>query len=147
MTVEESPRRTRRAPGTPKRRKAYRPAAVYSAVALLLVAASPACAQELPAYQGHYTTGFETSSFRPCAAEHEDERWWLAADSASWAELTDGVYGPRKEEAGWAFGRAFVRVRGKITETGRYGHMGGYDREIHVTDVLLVASPDSVGCP
>lgn len=121
------------------------------AVALFLTA-GPACGQEAASFRGpgHYVTGFETSEFVPCAPEHANERWWLAGDSAVYPALQDAAYGavPADERKGRT-GRAFVRLRGRITPPGRYGHMGAYEREIEVAEVLD-ARPDPAGtaaCP
>lgn len=116
---------------------------------VLLFAAVPACAQEGSSYRGsgRYTTGFETSSFAPCAEVYEDERWWLIADSAAHAGLQDAAYGSVPAAGRRATtGRAFVRLRGRITERGRYGYVGGYDREIRVVELLEVRG-DSAGFP
>lgn len=120
--------------------------------AALFLTAVPACGQEAMSFRGpgHYVTGFETSEFVPCAPEHANERWWLTGDSAVYTALQDAAYGavPAAERKGRT-GRTFVRLRGRITSPGRYGHMGAYEREIEVAEVLDVR-PDPAGaavCP
>lgn len=107
----------------------------------------PAPGGQQPVHRGLYASGLETSEFAPCSPEHRGERWWLVADSAAWVRLPDGaaVSGADPERP-WITARALVRVRGTVTGRGEHGHLGVYDREIRVTEVLEVAPPDSAAC-
>lgn len=114
-------------------------------VALLLVGlvtATAACGSRADLHAGRYESGFEASAFYPCGS---DEQWWLTADSASWARL----HAPpaRIDSGGYREATAFVRVRGRVTGPGEFGHMGAYDRELTVTEVLEVRAPEEGSCP
>jgi hypothetical protein len=79
-----------------------------------------------PVYTGLYSFGFEVSSFSPCGG---DERWWAGGSGLTERYLALGV--PSYEEV-------FVRLRGTPSETGRYGHLGAYDRKFEVTEVVEI---------
>lgn len=86
-------------------------------------------------YSGHYSVGFEVSEFVPCSS---DESWWLVGTP----ELMSQV---QSDEPGRApTTPVFVRVRGELSGPGSYGHLGTYDRQLTVTEVLEVGSED--GC-
>lgn len=82
-------------------------------------------------YAGHYSVGFEVSEFVPCGS---DESWWLVGT----AELVSQVQGD--EPGGTPTTPVFVRVRGELSDPGSYGHLGAYDRQLTVTEVVEVGS-------
>lgn len=110
-----------------------------------LLAALLLPSQQRPTFEGHYVTGLETSAFTPCDSAYADERWWITADSAAWATLQRGA-GTTAPETG-EFRRSYLKVRGGLSDTGSYGHLGAYDRRLRVTEVTAVLPPDSAGCP
>ena len=79
-------------------------------------------------HRGHLSLGFETSAFTPCGAP-EGERWWVAGlppeGHQRYRELTSKMYEP-----------VFVRVRGALSSPGNYGHLGAYQRELTVLELL-----------
>jgi hypothetical protein len=75
-------------------------------------------------YSGIYVAGYERSEFRPCGSP---ERWWLES----------------RVRVPVPFGRgasSFVVAHGVRSARGRHGHLGVYDREFLV-DQLISASP------
>ena len=87
--------------------------------------------------EGHYRAGFEMSDFRPCGAE---EWMWTSSDDAgsrsdsAFAVLFENYYATVKD----GYKPAFVRLRGRASEPGSYGHLSIYEREFIVQDVLAV---------
>jgi len=103
------------------------------------------------AFRGHYTSGFEVSSFRPCDSS---EDWWLILpdDSARAAAFVDRVGraarggAPRPGvPAGYQF--VYLEVRGDTTGQGQYGHLARYVREFRVKDVIAVRPSGLGDCP
>ena len=108
------------------------------ALTLLVLAGSPACSLfRDDTFDGHYTASFEASLFRPCGST---EDWWASGGLGAVRDFqgrTDTVNGE---------GTAFVQWRGKVSGRGHYGHLGAYDREITVTEVLHVRSVSPSDC-
>ena len=81
-------------------------------------------------YSGTWDFHFETSSFIT-----DDGRgpWWLSADGEGeiWRRLTAPL-----EEGGSPWGRVAIVIEGELSEPGRYGHLGAYERELRVTRVI-----------
>lgn len=75
-------------------------------------------------YRGRFAQGFEMSSFVPCDGE---EDWWAV-----------GNLQPITREAPYDYSPVYVEVTGAVTEPGRYGHLGAYDRELNIREVRLV---------
>jgi hypothetical protein len=101
-----------------------------------LVACSGGAA-EADVYEGHFIFGFETSSFEPCGQE---EAWWVVGESLT--ELTQ-AYSDISPES---YNPVFVRLRGEISKSGQYGHLGAYTREFQVLEVLEVRQADPQDC-
>ena len=74
-------------------------------------------------YSGYYSRGFEVSSFRP---QGSTERWSLSSNKTlePIMRATDGG------------AEIYLVVRGTITPKGSYGHLGGNNRELYVSDVI-----------
>lgn len=97
-------------------------------------------------YPGLYEGGTETSAFTPCGADHAGERWWVIADSTAHAAWERGGVAGGELRPHLSV-RAYTLVRGTITDTGRYGHLGAYNRELRVEEVLEVRPPEAEsGC-
>ncbi len=111
-------------------------AAKAAAVAILFVVLS-GCAGRSELRQGHILLGFETSVFQPCG---DAEQWWLSGDTDVMREISAAyeALGPTTPA------RLYAEVRGVLSREGSYGHLGGYPREFHVTEVVL-AHPETVG--
>lgn len=87
-------------------------------------------------FSGYYTSGFEVSSFVPCAEAGpaaSGEAWWLggAAESGFYDQYLD-VIGPDAGE----YVTVFVVWRGTVSPPGTYGHLGAYTREATVEEVI-----------
>ncbi|MCC7077191.1 MAG: hypothetical protein IT198_08710 [Acidimicrobiia bacterium] len=80
-------------------------------------------------YTGHYSTGFEVSAFVECGS---DEQWWVVGS----AELTEEVEAAADSPP---YEPVYLRVRGTLSEPGTYGHLGAYQRQLTVTEVLDVS--------
>lgn len=107
-----------------------------------LLAVQAAGCQDADVHEGRFASGFETSAFYPCEV---DEQWWVHADSAAWAKL----HAPpaRRDTAGYLEAVAFVRLRGEVSPPGEYGHMGAYQREFQVSEVVEIWGPEERSCP
>jgi hypothetical protein len=81
-------------------------------------------------YTGTFRYGFEVIAFKPC---NSDEVWWLNGDAAAMKDLRT-----RYEALTKKMEPVHVQLRGLISERGIYGHMGGYQREFYLQDVLDV---------
>jgi len=86
-------------------------------------------------YRGHYTFGFEHSDFQPC---ERSEMWWVSLEEgenlAKAAMATPGITNAT----------VYVEVKGEVSATGHYGHLGLFKREIVVRQILVVrpVAPD-----
>jgi len=89
-------------------------------------------------YMGTFTYGFEVVAFKPC---NSDEVWWLNGDIAPMTELRTTYEALTKKME-----PVHVRLRGLISERGNYGHMGGYQREFYLQDVLEVRAKEAGDC-
>jgi hypothetical protein len=77
--------------------------------------------------RGIYRHGWEVQSFRPSGSR---ENWWVA----NGADLR-----PRAERAGLdPDGPLLLELRASVSPPGRFGHLGGYSRQIGVEEVLRV---------
>jgi hypothetical protein len=85
--------------------------------------------------EGTYLAGFETSRLTPSSKEFAGQRWWL--QSTEDFNQRYKALSP-KEEGGprLAGPEVFVRLRGRLTGPGRYGHLNSYDHEFDVTEML-----------
>lgn len=82
---------------------------------------------------GVYASGFEASILYPCS--EPEAQWWLTSNT-EFAERYQMLWEPGEERA-WLQGPyAFVRVNGEQTGAGEYGHLGMFEREFTVTDVV-----------
>jgi len=88
-------------------------------------ARSPSASAE---YSGYYVSSFEKSLFKPTGST---ERWWLSG-SYSCADIGINLTPPGPA----ATVPVFLSVRGKLSEKGKHGHMGAYDRELVVEKTI-----------
>lgn len=86
-------------------------------------------------FEGHYTVGFEVNSFVPCGSK---EAWWVTGS----AELVECV----GEIDHYNYRTVFARVKGSESRKGEYGHLGAYDREFEVKEVLECRPPSDDDC-
>lgn len=78
-------------------------------------------------YAGLYAQGFEVDSFRPCGSP---EKWWVVQGE----ELRERY----RQVATQPYEEVYVVVRGRVGPPGRYGHLGGYSRQLSMTEVVQV---------
>lgn len=78
-------------------------------------------------YAGSYVLATEMSALWPDGGRGP---WWIAP------RVLDGHAQLRDDGRGGA--RARVRLRGRLSPPGSYGHFGGYDHELEVTEVVSV---------
>ena len=85
--------------------------------------------------KGHYVNGFENSYFYPCGT---DEVWWVTPTT----ELINryGDISTKYSE------RLYVKLSGKVSESGRYGHLGGGRRNFIVEGVFEIRKPTNIDC-
>lgn len=87
-------------------------------------------------YEGRYTFGFEGSNFNPC--EYEGV-WWVRGDLSKVWEFVEGkkeyesTWRPEREE-----GTVFIRCRANLSPKGKYGHLGAYEYQLNVEEILSV---------
>lgn len=86
-------------------------------------------------YEGHYTVGFEVSSFVPCGSK---EAWWVTGSSTLVECVGEIDY--------YNLSTVFARVKGKESKKGKYGHLGGYEREFDLKEVLECREPTESDC-
>lgn len=129
-----------------------RPAALVltgsaAALALAAMALIQGTGTQEAVFEGRYTSGFEVSGFDPCGERWSGESWWVMADSAARAGLRASLDEVREGRGPGDYVTIFVEVRGAVTDTGRYGHVGAYDRRLRVTELLSARPADSAACP
>ena len=78
--------------------------------------------------EGTWSTGFETSLFRPRSVP--DQKWWLN-------EFGNTEYVVPKD-AGNESEPVLYRIYGFLSPKGEYGHMGSYDHEFYPTKVVHI---------
>ena len=83
---------------------------------------------------GFFSWGFEASAFTPCGS---DERWWTGGADLVQRYNALGVE-PYEE--------VYVRLRGKLSGIGKYGHLGTYNRQFDVTEVLEIRKKREGDC-
>lgn len=78
-------------------------------------------------FEGHFSTGFEVASFRPCGSQAS---WWVTGGEELFRRYRDlGVSD---------YAEVYAIVRGDTTSIGQYGHLGAYVREVEVVEVIEV---------
>lgn len=100
-------------------------------------------------FTGHYTFGFESSTFKPCD-QFSDLRGtaYEGARDAAWVEFAPGAW--KKDD--WPttgdepYPEFFVRWRGFVEGPGAYGHLGSATFDMEVTEVLEVRVPGPNDC-
>lgn len=85
--------------------------------------------------QGTYFAGFEVSRLTPSSKEFAGQRWWLQSNkdfNQRYKALSP------KEDGGFRLGgpEVVVRLRGRLTGPGHYGHLNSYSHEFDLTEVL-----------
>jgi hypothetical protein len=110
--------------------------AVAAGLLSLLLAA---CASTSDAQRGHFSYGFETVSFQPC---NSDEQWWVTGDAGAMQALVDQY----EEVAQAQYEAVYVELQGDVSAAGAYGHLGAYQREFAVSEVVEVRGASDEDC-
>lgn len=115
---------------------------------LLLTLAALACQTLAPTpgpttdeFEGYYASGFEVSSFVPCGMSQDASYgigYWLNGTSDFYERYTTLVQSSGHDPATGYFS-VYVRFTGELSPPGHYGHLGAYEREITVTELLEIS--------
>jgi hypothetical protein len=117
-----------------------------SVCALVLISSLAGCSLlgsdgDSGTFEGFVSWGFEVSAFSPCDRE---ETWWVDGGEAE-AELFERYFEIIEQASGEPAG-VYARVRGEVTERGEYGHLGAYEREVDIEEVLEVRAAEGRAC-
>lgn len=102
-------------------------------------------------FEGHYTSGFEDESFRPCrdfpiqrgdAYDQQNQVAWVAFDSV--AARDPRLRAILKESEPGE--RLFVRWSGILTGPGSYGHLGTAEYLLRVEKILEIRKAGATAC-
>jgi hypothetical protein len=85
-------------------------------------------------WEGLYSSGFEVSAFSPCGS---DESWWVEGGDIANRYQTLGVE---------PYERVYVRLKGEVSDVGKFGHLGVYERAFTVTKVLEIRRAEPEDC-
>ena len=117
------------------------------ALLILLVLPVPVACRENPlepqspangqVVAGLYAAGFEVSSFNPCGL---NERWWVEDAPPSLTQAYSRLTTQPDE-------LVYLRARGTRSRLGHYGHLGLYDREFRITEILGIRKRIGDECP
>lgn len=92
-------------------------------------------------FTGAYAWGFEASDFRECDAT---EKWWVSTKSTEVSEELINTY--LGITGGEWYREVHVKVRGRRSVRGQYGHLGVYTRELTVESVLEMRALEEGEC-
>ena len=81
-------------------------------------------------HSGHFRFGFEESSFVEC---NSNERWWVRPTSEREINRFKLKLAPLKNTE---LNIGYASFRGVTSENGRFGHLGAYDREFLVSELI-----------
>lgn len=88
-------------------------------------------------YSGFVEFGFESQSFRPCGG---GPQWWLMGPALP--ELSQRY----QELAGAHYQPLYAELQAVLSEPGNYGHMGVYEREMEVVEVVALDIQGPADC-
>ncbi|MDQ8188538.1 hypothetical protein [Pelagicoccus sp. SDUM812002] len=86
-------------------------------------------------FSGTFSYGFETSNFH---ADGHDEVWWISYDEDIFKEFVED-YGKKLDQLGEEYAVPVwyqITVKGTASKKGRHGHLGGFDRELKVSEFV-----------
>ena len=81
-------------------------------------------------WEGRVAFGFEVSSFSPCSS---DAQWWMTG-GGSYTELNDKY----RDLGQTDYMPVYAKLKGTRSSKGRFGHLGEYEREFEVVEVVDV---------
>ncbi len=85
--------------------------------------------------QGTYLAGFEVSRLNPSGKEFAGQRWWLQSN-AEFNQRYQALSPKGDGSFRMAGPEVVVRLRGRLTGPGHYGHLARYSHQFDVTEVL-----------
>jgi putative lipoprotein len=109
------------------------------AAGLLLSSVLAACGASSDVQRGHFSYGFETVSFQPC---NSDEQWWVTGVG----DATQALIDQYEEVAQAEYEAVYVELQGEVSAAGAYGHLGAYQREFAVSEVVEVRAASDEDC-
>jgi hypothetical protein len=89
-------------------------------------------------FEGFYTAGFEVSSFVPCGDPGQPgygKGYWLMG-TAEFVERYNALVGFSGQAPRRAHAPIYVRFKGDLSPPGSHGHLGMYEREVTVIELL-----------
>lgn len=89
-------------------------------------------------FEGYYTFGFEVSAFVPCDYDPEAANgigYWLT-DNSGFSERYFALVESTGQDPVRDYVTVYVRFQGELSSPGSYGHLGAYEREVTVTELL-----------
>ncbi|MFC2085744.1 hypothetical protein ACFLRO_00875 [Bacteroidota bacterium] len=90
-------------------------------------------------YVGQMSFGFEEAAFRPCNTR---EQWWITGGDVV------GELQSRYNDLGVAwYEPVYAKLKGDKSGKGEYGHLGAYEREFDVSDVIEIRLLEQGECP
>lgn len=108
---------------------------IVGLLCLVAACASPFGATGERQYTGVYAEGTEIMTFH---ADGEAHPWAVAGGDALYA--LQAAAPPRAQP--WDGFQIRAVIKGRLSERGRYGHLGMFEREITITDVILAPAPE-----
>jgi hypothetical protein len=78
-------------------------------------------------YEGWVTWAFELYTFTPCGKQ---VTYWLEADQAASHQIMENIDLREDGPFGHAIGQGYIRGKATLSEPGKWGHVGRYERQI-----------------
>ncbi|GAB4579990.1 MAG: hypothetical protein Fur0022_27290 [Anaerolineales bacterium] len=126
----------------------FSPLLLLTLAALTCQTLSPTPGPTTGEFEGYYSSGFEVSAFVPCdggePAPGFVPGYWLNGTSDFYDQY-DALVESSDHDPITGSLSVYVRFNGELSPPGHYGHLGAYEREITVTE-LLEMSLDGL-CP
>lgn len=96
-------------------------------------------------FEGMYSSGFEVSAFVPCEGVSPDPgyvpAYWLSDPPEFYKEYAALVQSSGHDPV-TGYLSVYVRFKGELSPSGTYGHLGAYEHEITVTELLEMSLVD-----
>jgi hypothetical protein len=89
-------------------------------------------------FEGFYTSGFEVASFIPgemIGDPNQGVGYWVNGTPELYEQYTALVQS-RGSDPISGYIPVYVRFKGELSPPGNYGHLGAYEREVTVTELL-----------
>lgn len=103
-------------------------------------------------FHGHWSLGFEESSFVPCPGTVDVEGWSIQSGwGGVWGEWAPGIVPkwpepvPPADTSGYG-DRYYIRARGMMHGPGDFGHLSVSAYQLEVEELLEVRTPSALDC-